>query len=1557
LTFVEPTGALARTTQTISCTVTDFDTGAPLANYPVQFFDSDLGFQIGSDTTDVNGNASITYDYTGHPVGLDTISCTYASQPSTFYIAQSPTSRSSVVTFTGNLTANISAPVTSQIVYRGETIDMNATVLDEDGATPLDGSGSPAALNDNWYDETPVIIATGSQTTWSVSPSALLGPETITFNVTENFYTSAQDTVDIIIYSYADVALTAPTQTLFGSSGSIPLTCEVTDNVASTVIPSYPVSIQQNGSTIASGVTDGSGEFSSSVLLSSLTEGNYNYTCIIADNATLYYTADTVTDSIVVEVDKSGPAISYQANTDVSGNYGRPWIFVNVSAVDSNLDEVLLNWSGVLESTTLQNGFYIVNKSSLTQGVYTFSVFANDTNGNTNVTPERTVTIDLFSPVVSIQEPVTTSYTNLSTVDLRFTATDFTRDACWYRLNGGSNISLPACANTSIAGLSLGLNNVTVYVNDSVGNIASATTLFTRDIQAPSLTVQSPTDSVEYQQVNVDVNYTVADNGIVDTCYYILNAGAPTTLPACANITLNGLANQNYNLSIFVNDTAGNLNFTLVQFEVNFTELATTPIYPLDGNVVTTTSFFVNASTNLQATTCDYVLDGGIPTSMSSSNNLSWSASVGPLSQGPHNVSFSCDDGLNTSTTFLQNFTVDSLGPVITFVAPTPDNNTARDANWTFVNVTLDESASSAVLEWTNATGSFNFSMAGSGTNWFYNRTDQADNTYTYRVFATDIYGNLNVTETRTVIISQGAPVIFIVDPVQDTTYTSTVQPLNVFASKAITEWWFELNGENFTQLQPNITFAAAFDENVLTVYGRDIAGNIGLSQVNFTINESNWFDDFGSYTGLNQSSYLRVGSNASTQFCWPLFFNDTTPQQNPASCWPYRRALNLSTSSSLTNYEVKLDLDLSSLQGAGQVQADCDDLRFSHAASYGADDTVANYWIESCEAGNATVYVRVPSVTASSVIYMYYGNNLTTTTANAQNTFTIFDEFAVAPSTSDWGSNANNWDSNGIDGYPTVAGASSQLVGQTNFPGAIHVTELWIRGNSTSGAAGYYDVGNSAGSRYLRLFIDPDNNRINLFNGANNYHTIDISTQQKITLITDFTNNNYTLYINNSQTPAITLTSASAASRQAPRLYSYYAQGLYVDRFIVRKFSTDNPTPSSLGAAQTPVVNASMRTELLEPTPRGVWDTFTAATNIPAGTNVTFNIFDESDVDQCGVLTASQLASGYSVCGSASNKSIYLAANFTADTTLVSASVFNWSINWSFGGQADVEVLNITFANTTIAGTDTIISVNVTNNEVIDASNTITQLNITYTNGTQVASLNSSPITIFGASSQIINFTWSAQSGTYLFTAIADSTNIAAESNEANNNLTVRNTVSSYQLFYGTNAFTVTLNDNSDTPLKNWSTTADEGIFYYADADSSYFPFNLAPLDASANDFEEADTALGLTDFDDSTHNLYDSDDNDVADATVSRTIGGNTLNNIPVVNSTNTSAFLTGILYDTADGMGYDGSQDIVFVTWTNTSQVGAYGTYDFEIIVPANLKQLFGVTDSVTQLFEQQ
>ncbi len=117
-------------------------------------------------------------------------------------------------------------------------------------------------------------------------------------------------------------------------------------------------------------------------------------------------------------------------------------------------------------------------------------------------------------PGITIYSPQNTTYFT-SPIDLDVAANE-TIDTWWYSLNGGSNTTFTPNITITPA---YGLNNITVYGNDSVGNIGSSTVWFTyysmdisiTKLMYPSFVVSGENETV---MVNITVNINQTKNNI-----------------------------------------------------------------------------------------------------------------------------------------------------------------------------------------------------------------------------------------------------------------------------------------------------------------------------------------------------------------------------------------------------------------------------------------------------------------------------------------------------------------------------------------------------------------------------------------------------------------------------------------------------------------------------------------------------------------------------------------------------------------------------------------------------------------------------------------------------------------------------------------------------------------------------------------------------------------------------------------------------------------------------------------------------------------------------------
>ena len=166
-----------------------------------------------------------------------------------------------------------------------------------------------------------------------------------------------------------------------------------------------------------------------------------------------------------------------------------------------------------------------------------------------------------------------------------------------------------------------------------------------------------------------------------------------------------------------------------------------------------------------------------------------------------------------------------------------------------------------------------------------------------------------------------------------------------------------------------------------------------------------------------------------------------------------------------------------------------------------------------------------------------------------------------------------------------------------------------------------------------------------------------------------------------------------------------------------------------------------------------------------------------------------------------------------------------------------------------------------------------------------------------------------------------------------------------SWHFYYGNLSTRIALSNEENQSEYTWPEETEANI-YVIETGTNIDWLHLQALgrDTSNNsafdDFHEADVNLSLTVFSDSINNTYT--ENNQPKVSTSLIIYDTLITNIAIANSTNTSNFFTGILWDTTDGGSeYNGSQDIVFFTRKNLTLQGKYGSYGYEIRVPASLR----------------
>ena len=506
VSYVNPTGTLNRTTHTVTCLVRDQDTGTGLSGYPVTFYDSQLGFSIGSASTNSTGYAHVTYDFSSLNVGPDQLSCTIGNSGN--YVAQTPKTVSGSVSWLGHLSTTITGPANGTVYLRGQSVPLRSTTVDEFGHTPKSHTGGTATLTAKWINATDGVVTTGTGPNWVIPNNYPLGRANLTLNVSSPYYTNGTSRMYLSVGGGVNVTAIAPVGVVAGTQTII---CRAIDSNVGSGVSGYSVNISRGATLIGTFTTNSTGYATTTDDTTALSDGPVTYTCTIADDPAHSLTAVNSTSSTTVTVDNTYPLVAWASNADPSGNYSRSWILINATASDTHLANVTLQWNGTNTTLTGTGGAFWLNETGLVDGTYTARVYANDTAGNTNATSTRTYVIDRTSPTIAIQSPTNTTY-NTPDVDVNYTVSDTHLSSCWYTLNGSAPVALSGCANTTLGPLGDGSYDLIVYANDTFGNVNSSAVNFTVqagvDLIASSIAFIPSSGAVEGQSVTVRVNVT-----------------------------------------------------------------------------------------------------------------------------------------------------------------------------------------------------------------------------------------------------------------------------------------------------------------------------------------------------------------------------------------------------------------------------------------------------------------------------------------------------------------------------------------------------------------------------------------------------------------------------------------------------------------------------------------------------------------------------------------------------------------------------------------------------------------------------------------------------------------------------------------------------------------------------------------------------------------------------------------------------------------------------------------------------------------------------------------
>lgn len=316
--------------------------------------------------------------------------------------------------------------------------------------------------------------------------------------------------------------------------------------------------------------------------------------------------------------------------------------------------------------------------------------------------------------------------------------------------------------------------------------------------------------------------------------------------------------------------------------------------------------------------------------------------------------------------------------------------------------------------------------------------------------------------------------------------------------------------------------------------------------------------------------------------------------------------------------------------------------------------------------------------------------------------------------------------------------------------------------------------------------------------------------------------------------------------------------------------------------------------------------------------------------------------------------------------TCLDLASNKNTSVTWNFTILAPDLVINtgnITFNDSSPEENKNItIYANIFNIGGSPASDVIVQFwNGDPDGGGTKINGNKTISTLNNGANFTVNVTYNVSIGTNNIFVVVDPPTLTNgtidEENENNNKANNSFGVELYQVYAGNISSIIDLEKQSiNISIFQWNISNSTGSnIYVTDLEASPDFTSLQAIsrdtsnDSVTDDFEEIDTALSSTSYSDSVNTTFTTNNN--PKETQNFIVFTKNITNVPIINSTNTTNFKTGILWDKSDGhTEYNGTQDIIFITEINEQKQGSRGIYDFEIKVPALLRNYNAAGNSI-------
>ncbi|GEM_PF-5223962 len=274
-------------------------------------------------------------------------------------------------------------------------------------------------------------------------------------------------------------------------------------------------------------------------------------------------------------VDTTPPQIEFILSTLQDNSMTNVNLTMNVSHTEAHPDTLAAYLNGTMVHSQAYSGSFttVISPVVLPEGMYTYYIWVNDTVGNSNQTGTRTVTVDTTDPVIGFISPTPDNLTYLPVdyFDVNVSHTELHPDSIALFMNGvqpgpSTGYSDPY-TNGTITSMPDGTHAYYVWLNDTAGNSAqTGTRTITIDTAIPlvSFIADTPANDARVSttgSMSINVSHTELNpdsvilevNGANETLSYMTENFTAITRSWGAGA---------YNYTVYVNDSAGNVNST-----------------------------------------------------------------------------------------------------------------------------------------------------------------------------------------------------------------------------------------------------------------------------------------------------------------------------------------------------------------------------------------------------------------------------------------------------------------------------------------------------------------------------------------------------------------------------------------------------------------------------------------------------------------------------------------------------------------------------------------------------------------------------------------------------------------------------------------------------------------------------------------------------------------------------------------------------------------------------------------------------------------------------------